>query len=195
MKSADDRRSGFDALGDVSLAPLGITGQRIAIFCIDDALSLCCDAGVTREITPAQVERLRFGLVRTRHDSYHVARLFLTGEASPLLLMPASPRDPAFATTMRRFAHAVAETGGIGRIERGLTTAGALINLALVGAVTIGASLMALFVWDAEFGSTASWLFVAVMIAVLAVFFWQAMRHELPRPLVSLNQLDAYLPR
>lgn len=189
--------TGFYALPHNSLARLGVDGRRLAIFCIDDKLQIRSGDGESGGIDVAakEVAFLRFGLIVTRHNSYHVARLKRTGDSAPLLLMPESPRDPAFASTMRSFAHAVSNDCGTSHLESGLTASSAWLNLALVTVVALAAALMALFVWADDFGRTGAWLFVALMAAVVAGFTWQTVMHELPRPLSSLDQLEQYLPR
>jgi hypothetical protein len=188
-----DDGTGFYAAPHASLAAHGI-GEQPALYCTGGTLQVRDAAGGAFDIAPERVERLRLGATRTKLDIYHQARLFLAGEAEPLLIRPRATRDPHYAATMRRFAHAVAAAGGIERIERGLTGRLALVGVLAVIPVAAGASLMALLVWSKEYGMAGAVAFTALMAGMVALLAWHALARERPRPVASLEELEIYLP-
>jgi len=194
MAAPGDEGSGFYASSDESLARHGI-GAAPEVFCLGGKLLLRDGAGGLLEIAAERVERLRLGFVRTKFDTYHETRLFLPGEAEPLLIKPRTTRDLHYAATMRRFAHAVAGARGLDRLERGLTGRVALLGIVVVLAVCTAASLMALLVWSKEHGMAGAVVFTAAMAGAAGLMTWHGVSRERPRPLASLDELERYLPR
>lgn len=195
MSEASGEAVGFHALPHGSLRPYGIVGDQPEVFCVDGDLLLRDAGGEVLDIQPGEVERLRLGMMATKSQVYHVARLFLRREGKPLLLMPKTPRCPHYAATMRAFAHAVARERGLDHLEHGLTRGSALAMFLVVLVICTGASLMALLVWSEEFGMVGAVVFTAAMAGAVALAGWEALKREMPKRMVSLEEIERYLPQ
>lgn len=141
----------------------------------------------------AEVERLRLGFEETKYSRVHLARVWRAGDDGPLVLVPVDRPARAYGAAMRGFARAVAASGGLARIERGLTFGGAMALPLSVLAVALAGSAFALSVW-ADRGFCGKMAFVAAMAALSALFLVRAFRLDVPRRVRSLEELERYLP-
>ena len=196
MTDASTDDPGFYLKPHPSLAQRGLAGGKLEAFCINGALLLHDPATGHRSLIPAAaVARVRLGVIGTRSAVYHVALVFVAGEAGPIQLMSREPGCLGYAATLRRFARAVAAARGLGAVEHGLTTRSTVITLIAVFLITGGASAAALLVWSKERGMTGAIVFSMAMAAAFALCVWQAVAHEFPRAMRSPAEIDRYLPK
>ena len=189
----EDEGAGFYALGDRLLARHGVPGDPVAVYCHGDTLLLRGEGGPEFRLPAAAIERLRLGFAETKYSRFQIARIFLTGEAEPLVIHSRDSRAPAYATTMRRFARAVVAAHGSAALERGLTDRAARTTTLVESGVAIVFAAMAVLVWSREAGSLGAAVFVAVLAALAASFAWYANVFEAPHPLASLDEAEKYL--
>jgi hypothetical protein len=96
-----------------------------------------------------------------------------------------------YLATMRRFGEAMAAAGRLGRMEGGTSVVGSVILPALMGAVFVAASIIALFVITKE-----PWwgrLLVPLVPGGLTVLAITLARRSWPRPVGSIEEYRARL--
>jgi len=184
---------GFYAVRTRALKREGVTGKRANVTLRAGRLGIVGEESGAISIDPADIASLRVGYDESKYGKYFHARIVRTSRPAPLALHPLDRLDPNYAATIRAVAAAVAETGGIGRIERGTSVFGAWLGPALMGLVFLAALAVGIFalahhVWWQRFVPA---LVPAILFGVL---LWNTKARLEPRPIKELGELDRQLP-
>jgi hypothetical protein len=184
---------GFQAVCTYALKREGVKGKRAAVTLRAGRLGIVGEDGGAIWIDPADVERLRVCHDEGRYTEHFHADIVRTSRRDLLVLSPLASRDPNYSATIRALAAAIAERGGIGRIERGRSAFMAWLGPVLVGllcVVGLGVGLFVLghHVWWQRFAPAAA---LAILFGVL---LWNAKTRLAPRPVQALGELDRQLP-
>lgn len=184
---------GFYAVCTRALKREGVKGKRAAVILHDGRLAITGEEGGAIWIDLADVASMRVGYDESKSGKYFHVRIVRTSRPAPLALHPLGRFDPNYAATIRALAAAVAETGGISRIERGTSAFSAwlgpvLMGLLFLAAVAIGIFALADHVWWQRFVPA---LAPAILFGVL---LWNTKARLAPRPIKELGELDRQLP-
>lgn len=184
---------GFYAVRTGALKREGVTGKRAAVVLRAGRLGIVGEDGGAIWIDPADIAAMRVGYNESRSGKGFLTRIVRTSRPAPLALHPSEKRDPNYAATIRALAAAVAQTGGIGRIERGASAFSAWLGPVLTGllflaGLAIGVFVLANHVWWQRFMPA---LPGAIAFGVL---FWNTTARLAPRPIKELAELDRQLP-
>lgn len=190
-------------MGNAGLARLGLAGRRVELRSEGASLHLRGTEGGAVEFPAAAVERLRLGVLSIRANSarnvtVYVAHLVPQGARAPLVLQVGERDASGYGEAMRRFAAAMAATHGLQSVETGLPS-GAPIALAITivaGMITAASLLMAVSLWSWGSGSGAVLFAVTALGAAGAAYrFRRRFGSGGPRPVASLDEIEAMLPR
>jgi hypothetical protein len=148
--------------------------------------------GGEHRIAPAQVMRLRSGRDDAiKYGPSYETRLWLSdGRRIAFTVLGMANAGPYLAT-MRQFGETMAAAGQLGRMEGGTSVVGSVIFPALMGALFVAASIIALFVITEE-----PWwgrLLVPLVPGSLTVLAITLARRSWPRPVVSIEEYRARL--
>jgi hypothetical protein len=167
----------------------GLRGREAQVTLAGDALQIAgADSGVL-VLPPARVQRLRVGWEETKHGVIHEARLWLVGEAKPLVLQLKRRAPDTYAEVIASFARALPPD----RLEHGTTKAAALflpIAFGLLSAVALGISL---FVLTEE----PWWGRLLVPVVPVGVFLYglYALRRMWPGPVADQADFVRHITR
>jgi hypothetical protein len=183
---------GFYAAPTDALKREGVTGKRAAVTLRAGRLAIAGEDGGAISIDPGDIASMRVGYDEATWGKAFQTTIVRTSRPQPLALHPLARYDPNYAATIRALAAAVAEAGGIGRIERGTSATGAwlavLMGLLFLAGLAIGIFVLANNVWWQRF-------MPAVPCAVVfGVLFWNIRTRLAPRPIKELGELDRQLP-
>lgn len=185
------------------LARLGLAGRRVEAWCEGATLHLRGDEGGTAEIPAAGVDTLRLGVLSVRANSassvrFYVAHVVPRGSREPLILQVGEAGARGYAETFRRFAAAMAAAHGVQSVEAGVPGSAAIALVVKIGAgVIAGVSLlMAASLWSWGSSGAASFFALTALVAAgAALAFGTRVGRGGPRPVTSLEQIEAMLPR
>lgn len=173
-------REGFaGSYADVAVAPEGVTikGEERGFF----------------HLPLARIARMRLGFNESRSGIDYEVKIWIEGERDPMPLYPLR-HEASYAAAMRTLAAALEQDGKLARVHTGVSKFGALIGPVLAGIVLAGA----LFVAGFAMHPPKWWHFVVIPglpAVVFGLLTWQAAARLWPRPVRSLAELDAQLPR
>lgn len=183
----------FDAALTRRLRRRGLAGRPVRVAFEGGALTLSGAQSGHLRIAPADVTRMRVGSEDSKYGRHYVWQLWLAdGAERSLALIPMQRGSPPYGATVRAFAAALANVGGLERIEGGLSRAAALYMPIAFGVLFLAAAGVSLF----ALGNEPWWgrLIVPVVPAVLLlVGIWLAITRYWPRPIRSLEELDRHL--
>lgn len=183
----------FAAASHASLRAAGLLGEPVSVSFAHRALHLNGTTSGVLRIEAGRCERVRFGYFQGKYHRLFVARIWLLGEAKPLVIEPTMRECPAYGAAMRQFAGAVAATRGMESVERGLSG----LSAALVLALSLLAMLVIAGVGLFTLGSDL-WLGGLAMLGVSCllggIFIWMFFTRQRPRSVRSLDELDVQLP-
>ena len=174
-------REGFaGSYADVAVAPEGVTikGEERGFF----------------HLPLARIARMRLGFNESRSGITYEVKIWIEGEREPMALQPLRESLAPYAAAMRVLAAALAQDGKLARVHTGVSKFGALIGPVLAGIALAGALFVAGFAMHPP-----KWWHFVVIPGLPAVAFglltWQAAARLWPRPVRSLAELYAQLPR
>ncbi len=184
---------GFYAVGTDALKREGVIGKRAAVTLRSGRLGVVGEEGGAIWIDPADVAGVRIGYDETTRGKHFLTRIMRANQAGPIVLSPLASYDPNYSATIRAFAAAIAQAGGIGRIERGSSAFGAwlvpvLMGLLFLAGLGIGIFVLAENVWWQRFAPALPGAIV------FGVTLWNAKARLAPRPIKELGELDRQLP-
>lgn len=183
----------FTAIGTRRLRGAGVAGRRVRVALAGDALALSGEGGGEVRLAAGSIARLRAGYEETKFGRIFQTMIWPRGAARPLVLHPADGDTRAYGDTIRAFAAAVARAGGIGRVERGISTASALFVVGLTSVPALAYSAIALAL--AQAADWPYWLGGAAFFwAFAGVFIWHYRARQRPLPVRDLAELDRQLP-
>jgi hypothetical protein len=182
----------FDAALTRRLRRKGLAGRPARVAFEGGALTLS-GAESGRVVIPlADVARLRVGSEDTKYGRHYVCCLWLVGSERPLVLLPLGRRPPEYGATVRGFAAELARSGGLERIEGGVSRAAALFMPVAFGLLLLAALGVSLF----ALGNEPWWgrLIVPLIPGLLfGLGLWLCVTRYWPRPIRSLADLDRHL--
>lgn len=183
----------FTAVGTRRLRRAGVAGRQVRVALAGGGLVIEGEAGGVLRLEASAVERLRAGYEETKFGRVFQTMIWPRGAARPLVLHPAGGDTHAYGETIRAFAAALAQAGGIGRVERGVAAASALFVVALTSVPALAYSAIALAL--AEAADWPYWLGGAAFFwAFAGVFIWHYRARQRPLPVRDLAELDQQLP-
>jgi hypothetical protein len=142
-------------------------------------------------IPAARVARLRLYVHASKVRTYYEARIRVSEGGDEIALLPIG-ESGAYRDVMRAFAQAIAETGGLRRIEAGRSR---------IMAWAVYPACVLLLAWltfttgrhALRTGAAGDWLVAAVFAALLALFL-PALFGIRIRPVSGVKAIDALLP-
>jgi hypothetical protein len=184
---------GFYAASTGALKREGVKGKRVAVTMRSGRLGIVGEEGGAIWIDPADVASVRIGYEESKVGKQLLARIVRKSRPEPLVLHPLGHYDPDYGATIRAFAAAVVEAGGIDRIERGASAFWAwagpvLMGLLMLAGVGVGLVALANHVWWQRFAPA---LVGAILFGVTR---WNAETRLASRPIKELGELDQQLP-
>ncbi|MDQ8756623.1 hypothetical protein RCO27_10300 [Sphingosinicella sp. LHD-64] len=185
----------FAARGGRRFRTVGLNGARLIVGVRGDVLEMHGEEGGQADLPAAVVERIRVGASHYQGRTFYRTAIWRRGDPAPFVLHAIEPyRDP-YGTIVREFAGHVARSGGLGRIETGLSTGRVIGGLVGIGLVIGIAVFLAVLLGD---DLAEPWWGLPVASAVpallLGLWFAEIWRRERPRPVACLADLDRYLP-
>jgi hypothetical protein len=184
---------GFQAVCTGALKRESVRGKRAAVTLRAGRLAIVGEEGGAIWIDLADITSIRVGYNESRSGKHFLTRIVRLEKPAPLVLHPAARYDPNYRATIHALAAAVAEAGGIGRIERGSSafaawSTPALMGLLFLAGLAVGIFVLANNVWWQRFAPA-----VPGAIA-FAVTLWNAQARVAPRPIKDLGELNRQLP-
>ena len=188
-----DTGPSFQAFGSRRLRRAGVNGRRVRVTLEGDELVLTGAKDAVLRIHARDVERLRSGYEETKYSRLFQTRLWRRGARAPLLLLPADGDIDAYGITIRAFAARLAGAGGIARVERGISAAGALMVVVLTSFPAVAYCGIALFIGEAA--DALYWLAGSVPFLVLSgIFIWHYQARLRPSAVRDLRELEQQTP-
>jgi hypothetical protein len=170
--------------------------RRLRGFGIKGTATICFDGtgleirgaeGGEHRIAPAQVIRLRSGRDDAiKYGPSYETRLWLRDGRKVAFTVLGMANAGPYLATMRGFGDAMAAAGQLGRMEGGTSVAGSVVFPALIGALFVAASIIALFVINEE-----PWwgrLLVPLAPGVITALAIMLARRSWPRPVGSVAE-------
>lgn len=192
----------FTAATTRRLARQGFRGATLVVVLTDDVVGLVGAEGGDRPIPLAGITGLRAGLIRGKGGNAPELRLFVAGEADPVMLYPvkdagdaaASRRD--YAAFVRALAGRLAASGRAAMVEVGSGRLWACVSTTLLALPAL--AMVAVFVWtvSASLPETERWIAplvtggAAAGLTALASWWWRA---HWPRRVCDPCDLDRVL--
>jgi hypothetical protein len=195
IADANAQPPAFAARGGRRFRDAGLNGERLIVGVRGEVLEMHGEAGGQADFPPAVVERIRVGASHYKGRTFYRTAIWRRGERAPFVLHAMEPyRDP-YAAIVREFASHVARSGGLARIETGLSMGRVIGGIVGIGVVLAFAVLLAVALGD-DLAEPWWGLPVAALVPALflGVWFVEIWRRERPRPVTSLADLDRYLP-
>ncbi len=185
--------STFAAASHSSLRSAGLVGDPVSVAYTNRALHLDGATSGSLRIEAGRCARVRFGYFQGKYHKLFVARIWLRGEAKPLIIEPAVRECPNYGAAMRLFAQAVAATRGMEHVERGLSGLSAALVLILPLLMVLGLSATA-YVLMGDDLRLGWYSLLAVSWFLAAIFIWLFFKRQRPRAVASLDELEVQLP-
>jgi hypothetical protein len=192
MPAMNATEPGFHAVCTGALKHEGVKGKRAAVTMRAGRLAIVGEEGGAIWIDPADVASMRVGYDESKSGKVFQTNIVRRSRPETLSLHPLA-RDANYAATIRALAAAVAEAGGIGRIERGTSAFWAWLGPVLMGLLFLAGLAIGLFVLtkDVWWQRFAPALPGAILFGVL---LWNTKTRLAPRPIRELGELDRQLP-
>lgn len=184
--------SGFQAVCTRALRREGVKGKRAAVTLHNGRLEIAGEEGGTISIDLPDIASIRVGYDESKYRKYFHTNIVRKSRPALLVLSPLSD-DRNYSATVRALAAAIAEAGGLDRIERGTSAFWAwlgpvLMGLLLLAGLGVGLFVLADHVWWQRFAPAAA---PALLFSVL---LWNTKARLAPRPIKALGELDRQLP-
>jgi hypothetical protein len=184
---------GFYAVCTRALKREGVKGKRAAVTLLAGRLGIAGEDGGAISVDLADVAFVRIGYEESKSGKQFLTRIVRASRPEPLVLHPLDRYDPNYSATIRAFAAAIAERGGIDRIERGTSVFWAWLGPALMGLLVaaglgIGLFVLAEHVWWQRFAPALA------PVILFGVLLWNTTARLAPRPIRQLGELDRQLP-
>lgn len=179
----------FTAPGTRRLKRRGIRGHEARVTLAGNALQIAgAEAGVL-VVAPERVRRMRAGWEETKYGPHHETRLWLAGEAKPLVLHLKGRAHAGYVEVIRGFARGLP----LDRLETGTTPAGALFLPIAFGLLSLAALGISLFVITEE----PWWGRLLVPVVPVGVFFYglHTLRRMWPKPAADRAAFDRAVTR
>lgn len=181
--------AGFTVPVTGALRRQGLRGREARVSLAGNALQLVGAEGGVLVIAPERVGRLRTGWEEIKNGLSHETRLWLVGEAKPVVLHLKGRVATEYAQIIRGFAGHLPPD----RLETGTTPAGALFLPVAMGLLSLAAIGISLFVITEE----PWWGRLLVPIVPVGVFLYglHALRRMWPKPAADRAAFDRAVMR
>lgn len=183
----------FSLPNNKQLTALGLGGPHVFGLVTNNSLELRGETAGNVYIAPDQIHRLRIGFIEAKGGGFYRTRLWSTLTEKPLDLRPTRVTFRGYTLVMSALAEVMIAADRREQVETGSSKFDALFAPVLIGIVTLGALVLALFVLTDEpwWGRMIIPLVPSVVFAILTR---NAVKRHWPRALMDIEQLSKQLP-
>ena len=183
----------FAVVANRSLRRRGVSGHPVAAELSGATLLLRGGSGGMFSIGADGLARLRFGYIEGKYNRTYMARLWPLGQDDPIRLVPVERPARAYGLAMRRLAGRLEATGRLDRIERGDSAGGAWFIPLGVGLIAAAFAALAWF-GPTDQPTAIRFSIPLIVVALMPIFVWRAFKIDVPAPVASLEEIEAWLP-